>query len=83
MPKKILRDFAREQKSMYEIGTEIVKRSLKPFPSGQRIAVIKGMTTCPFTAEPAYIIEGKHGQDTTVVAKVCVSLEMLDTINVQ
>ena len=82
MPKRYLRLLAKSTTTRCAIGEEIVKRSLKPFPDGNRITKVLGYTTCPFTKEPAYIVRGKQGDEATVVAKSCIALSVLNSVPV-
>ena len=78
MPKRVLQKLASTQQHPFAGGTLIVKKSLKPFPNGQRVTAVLAVDFCPFTNEPAYVVEGRDGLPTTILMTLCVAKSSID-----
>jgi len=49
------------------IGETIVKRSCKPFKSGSKLAIVKGLSTHEVTGKPSFVLE----DESVIEANMC------------
>lgn len=49
------------------IGKTIVKRSCKPFKSGSKLAIVKGLSTHKVTGKPSFVLE----DESVIEANMC------------